>query len=450
MNQMKKLSILLAIVSLMIVVTACNRRDKYRNPELTGSEEVSSGTVTGADSDTNLPQGEGNPYQNMTAEELLTLYQETPEHSRISTPHAFDTPYYYIFASDTAYTGGQAYSKLTGQIVTLCKDMTCSHKGEDSCLFKDEIAECFVMGNRVYILVSSISAGYKLYSLNLMLDDVELIYEWENTDSPSRFSTYNGKIYMMGSMVSEDQNVTRALFVLNPQTKTCAFAMEEHFTFQSGSFINGILYYTNQDGSLWQCDIATNAHACLLPASLLNLEQGDVRFIVSGSYSSLHLNVRKQSLVKNRMLYYDVNTGNIVQDQEVITEKKGRLLGWTDKGQYCLLNHDTIEYEDDPHYTYYTDRLNGLVNNSGGKIWFRQSGEDEWTLLASLKTDDIPDAIRYVAAMDAKSMLVAYSTYKDFDNVYNGYQKNTEEDLCIRYAVIDLETGAVYKNDLVY
>ena len=130
MNQMKKLSILLAIVSLMIVVTACNRRDKYRNPELTGSEEVSSGTVTGADSDTNLPQGEGNPYQNMTAEELLTLYQETLEHSRISTPHAFDTPYYYIFASDTAYTGGQAYSKLTGQIVTLWKDMTCSHKGE--------------------------------------------------------------------------------------------------------------------------------------------------------------------------------------------------------------------------------------------------------------------------------------------------------------------------------
>jgi hypothetical protein len=397
------------------------------------------------------PEGKKTPYQNMSAEELLTLYQETPEHSRISTPHAFDTPYYYIFASDTAYTGGQAYSKLTGQIVTLCKDMTCSHKGEDFCLFKDEIAECFVMGNRVYILVSSISTGYKLYSFNLMLDDVELIYEWKNTDSPSRFSTYNGKIYMMGSIVSEDQNVTRALFVLNPQTKTCAFAMEEHFTFQSGSFINGILYYTNQDGSLWQCDIETNAHSCLLPASLLNPEQGEMRFIVSGSYSSLHLNVRKQSLVKNSMLYYDVNTGNIVQNNEVIAEEKGKLLGWTEKGQYCLFNHDTLEFENDPHYTYYNERLgNGLVNNSGGKIWFRQGAEDEWTLLATMKTDEIPDAIHCIAAADDKCLLVAYSTYRDFDNVYNDYQATTDMNSHKRYALIDLETGAVYKNEQSY
>ena len=93
---------------------------------------------------------------------------------------------------------------------------------------------------------------------------------------------------------------------------------------------------------------------------------------------------------------------------------------------------------------------NWLVNDSGGEIWYRQNTDDELTLFTVMKTDGIPDAIRAIAAMDGKTIVVTYSSYKDFANVYNQYQKITEDNLRIRYAVIDLETGAVYKNDLVY
>ena len=71
-------------------------------------------------------------------------------------------------------------------------------------------------------------------------------------------------------------------------------------------------------------------------------------------------------------------------------------------------------------------------------------------LLATLTTNDIPDAIRSIVAMDGKTLVVEYSTYEDFDNVYNGYQKITGINWELRYAVIDMETGIVYKNGAVY
>ena len=52
--------------------------------------------------------------------------------------------------------------------------------------------------------------------------------------------------------------------------------------------------------------------------------------------------------------------------------------------------------------------------------------------------------------MDGKTLVVEYSTYEDFDNVYNGYQKITGINWELRYAVIDMETGIVYKNGAVY
>lgn len=70
-------------------------------------------------------------------------------------------------------------------------------------------------------------------------------------------------------------------------------------------------------------------------------------------------------------------------------------------------------------------------------------------LLVRMQTDGIPDAIRYVVATDGKTLVVSYKTYKDFENVYNDYNKLTSGD-SLRYAVIDLETGIVYKNGAVY
>ena len=101
----------------------------------------------------------------------------------------------------------------------------------------------------------------------------------------------------------------------------------------------------------------------------------------------------------------------------------------------------------------------GVISDSGspyeltskieGQVW-QTVVKPEEVQTTVMKTDGILDAIRANAAMDGKTMVVTYSSYKDFDNVYNQYQKITEDNLRIRYAVIDLETGAVYKNDLVY
>ena len=150
-------------------------------------------------------------------------------------------------------------------------------------------------------------------------------------------------------------------------------------------------------------------------------------------------------------MYYDLSTGETMTKESFMDEETGELNAWNQTGQYFFLKHNTPAYKDDPHYTYYNDKVeNWLVNYSGGEIWYRKSADDELTLLATLTTNDIPDAIRSIVAMDGKTLVVEYSTYEDFDNVYNGYQKITGINWELRYAVIDMETGIVYKNGAVY
>ena len=242
-----------------------------------------------------------------------------------------------------------------------------------------------------------------------------------------------------------------SLFVFDPQTNTCSAATDPNFTFQSGRGLGRYLYYTASDGALWQYDIDTEERKCLLKASLLNPEDGDVRFIVVGRAGTSHLMVLRQSVTANSVLYYDLSTGETMTKESFMDEETGELNAWNQTGQYFFLKHNTPAYKDDPHYTYYNDKVeNWLVNYSGGEIWYRKSADDELTLLATLTTNDIPDAIRSIVAMDGKTLVVEYSTYEDFDNVYNGYQKITGINWELRYAVIDMETGIVYKNGAVY
>ena len=125
-------------------------------------------------------------------------------------------------------------------------------------------------------------------------------------------------------------------------------------------------------------------------------------------------------------------------------------LMWNNAGQYLLTKHNTASYVNDPHYTYYNDMIeNWLVNYSGGQLWYRQDSYDELSLLVYMQTDGIPDAIRDVIATDGKTLVVYYNTYKDFDNIYNNYNKETRGDDPIRFAIIDLQTGTVYKNNYI-
>ena len=205
------------------------------------------------------------------------------------------------------------------------------------------------------------------------------------------------------------------------------------------------LYYTASNGALWQYDIDTAEQKCLLDTSLLNPEEGDIRFIVSGRAGTSHLRVMRQSVIKSATLYYDLNTGEVITQESIMPEETGTLKAWTQTGQYFVLKHNTSDYEDDPHYTYYNDKVeNWLVNYSGGEIWFRPDSNSELSLFVRMQTDGIPDAILSIVATDGKTLVVTYKTYKDFENVYNDYNKLTGGDSW-RFAVIDLETGVVYK-----
>ena len=86
----------------------------------------------------------------------------------------------------------------------------------------------------------------------------------------------------------------------------------------------------------------------------------------------------------------------------------------------------------------------------GGEIWRKDSISGDISLVARLSTDGIPDVVCTICATDGKTLVVSYKTYKDFDNVHNGYAQSghdsAEED-GDRYAVIDLQTGVVYKNE---
>ena len=450
----KKL-LILAMAFLLLFFSACNRRDQYRNPQGTDANEKDSQKDSQMESQTDVESGvdmfigEGNPYKKTTAEELLSFYRESSARSKLSTDTVIDTPYYYIYRENMSKTGGKAYSKLTGKVVTMCKTIGCDHTTEE-CVYQGLIRAHFLLDDRIYLLISKLDTTYFLYSCNFMLDDIQKVYEWSYDNCPEDFMPYQDRIYTVGQLPSEDGvAITCSLFVFNPQEKT--YTAADDFTFPAGRFIDGLLYYTAQDGALWSYDIETQAHTCLLDASLLNREEGDIRFNAFGMVGENHLSVFIQNVLNAKICYYDLHTGTLISENDLISKEEGSLEAWTQTGQFYLLNHTTTAYESDPHFAYYNDKVeNWLVNDSGGEIWYRQNTDDELTLFTVMKTDGIPDAIRAIAAMDGKTMVVTYSSYKDFDNVYNQYQKITEDDLCIRYAVIDLETGAVYKDDLVY
>lgn len=448
----KSIAIVLAVLSILTVLTSCNRRDQYRDP--IGTSTSAWETITEASTDkspgTSIQLTEGTPYEGMSSEALLTAYREASDYKKLSTDIVANTPYYYIFNKATFGNGGQAYSKLTGNTVTLCKDLTCDHRS-DTCLFYGQIDECVLLNDRIYMLMTMFDGNYRLYSFNLMLDDVKQAYEWKESESPDRLSIYNGRFYMMGNIVTEDESIKQSLFVFDPQNNTYTAALVNGLTFQSGWIMENILYYTASDGTLWQYDIDTTEQKCLLDASLLNPEVGDVRFIVLGKAGTSHLCVMRQSVIKSATLYYDLNTGEIVSQESFMSEEIGAMKAWTQTGQYFVLKHNTPDHEKDPHYAYYNDKVeNWLTNDSGGEIWYRTSTDGELTLLALMTTDRIPDAIRSIVATDGRTIVVQYSTYEDFPNVYNDYQKITGNNLETRYAIIDLETGIIYKNSMVY
>ena len=85
------------------------------------------------------------------------------------------------------------------------------------------------------------------------------------------------------------------------------------------------------------------------------------------------------------------------------------------------------------------------------EIWSCQNAEDELFLFTIIRTDGIIDAIRYIALMDGKTMLVGYIIHtKIFQMPYNVSWTIAGTNRNMRYALIDLETGTIYRNGSLY
>ena len=125
----KSIAIVLAVLSILTVLASCNRRDQYRDPvgtetsaetttpttnavsdqpddpdETTG-QESESGTTPVNPGNPPSPEGTGNPYEGMSKDDLLALYQQTSERATLSSDMVINTPYYYLFCRDTYEIG---------------------------------------------------------------------------------------------------------------------------------------------------------------------------------------------------------------------------------------------------------------------------------------------------------------------------------------------------------
>ena len=163
------IAILLAFMTVTAVFASCSRRDQFRPDETdasTGEQTTvagqpgvnnpgesnptdtnqSGGDVTDPNTTTpDIPIGDpstgdaengkitGNPYEGWTADELYASFMEDQERSVYNNTNDIfgNTPYYVIL--DVQY-GGSMFSKLTGQVVKICKDPLCDH---EDCIFSN-------------------------------------------------------------------------------------------------------------------------------------------------------------------------------------------------------------------------------------------------------------------------------------------------------------------------
>ena len=453
---MKKIGIiLLAILSICTVLTSCNRRDQYRDPiknEIneslpSDSHEKPNRPMDSESSDSTegsidkAPNSKNHPYDGMTADELSALYQTLGSIYSETTKKMINTPYYLIVTS--AY-GGLAYSKLTGEFVSLCKDPICNHQ---HCLFRDnvQIYDYIVSNERVYLLINYITS-VELYSFDLMMNDPQKEASWTGDDMPENLHLYNGKIYYSGFYLyeSEPQYTTFVLDLVSGDTTPLWGT--ERFTGMAGG-CGSKLYYISQN-AIYSYDLGTNQDTCLVPSSVLNSANGEIalyfRFANEKTMSYAVL-----STISGTGIYeMDLETGEISQCK---MQNDERISNVVRLGEYFyfFVRHDTTDYTDDKHYDYYIkqpEEAFGKANPSGGELWRCPITGGDAELVTYLSTDEIPDNIESIYTFDGKFVIVRYSTYQDYYNEYNTsfnpFDRNTKQ--YIRLALIDVTTGEVY------
>lgn len=420
----KALLITLAAALLVSSFASCtNRRDEIKENQ-THETETSIETTDGSYAD-------GSFYAGMSQDDFLSLYGEE-QFTMKSYREVINTPYYYIFTTGFI-PGGQVFNKLTNSMESMCKDPFCDHT---DCIFSAEQKSCeeyLVYKDRIYMLVSTQGVGpYYLYSMDLLLQDLRLDFEFPGT--------------LEGQDASGQSGISRGI--------------RECFFYEDAMYCSDI--YLDADGiispTLYKLDLKTKEYGILLEdtyVAVLSMKQyGHI-------LSWLDLDQER--------VYYDLEAGTYTEDYtpssfdvefpeeyKVIKHLLGNGFG------YVAVDHTTEMFADDPYYAYYASQKGDKMDKAvrcGGEI-YRMEGLDtediRLTPIIKLETDGIPDVICWFTT-DGETMLVKYETYKDFDNPYNTLQVSFDmlfmglEVLYTggpnaKYAIIDLDTGEVIKD----
>ena len=450
------ITVILAALMLASALASCSRRDQFRPPETdtpTGEQTTVAGqagdTPSGSTTDSsvqdppeNAPiQGEGNPYANSTKEELMSMYESASEWS---LGGGFNTPYYVIY-DNVIHNGGQAFSRLTGQTVTLCQDALCTH---ETCVFKKNscIEALTVTDDRIYMVISETIAGGEvlqqricLYSFDLTFRDPMLIRDWGTSgDGPQNniLLGYNGKILYVDNYYRDGKAVSTT-YVLDPETKTSELLWGEELFATVWDMEGDYIYYQDtQRRTVSRYHMVEMTHETVLP-DMLDPERGDILCTLSDVVGD-RLICSMISIVETYSFIYNMATKEI----EATIKTGGTLCGdWV----FYFKDHTDETYKDDPFYDYYLRQAGetfGQKNVSGGEIWVQPYGGEE-SRLVYLTTDDIPDNITKICGFDGRFLYIRVHRYLDYQNELNPNFNpfNTNEYI----ACIDTQTGTAYK-----
>ncbi len=446
---------ILATILLTASLVCCSYRDPLHLPETDAptegqatvadqpNGETSAGTTDSAiqDPPANTPiQGEGNPYEGKTKEELMAMYENASEWAWGT---GFNTPYYVILHNQI-HNGCQAFNRLTGQIESLCREPLCNH---EACVFKrnTRIEALTVTDGRIYMVISEpvtddeqLKNQISLYSFDLMFSDPKLIREWGTTgDGPQNniLLDYGGKLLYVDNYY-RDGEVIPTTFVMDPETGDSELLWGEDFLASVWEVEGDYVYY--QDSSrrtVSRYHMVEKTHETVLQ-DMLDPEHGDL-FCALSDVVGERLFCSMISTLETYSFIYHMTAKEIES-----TDKMGITL-CVDRVFY-FKNHTDEAYKDDPFYDYYLRQPGALYemdNISGGEIWMQPYGGEE-TRLVYLTTYDVPDHIT-ICGFDGRFLYVRVHRYLDYQNELNPNFNpfNTKEYI----ACIDTQTDTVYK-----
>ena len=470
---MKTKRIITAILAALMLATtfvSCSRRDQFRPPEtdaptgeqttVTGQPGVNHPTETnptetnpnGGDvTDTTMPPdipivtppvsgGEsdkitGNPYEGWTAEELYASFMEDQERSVYNETIAKgyclgNTPYYVILG---LRDGGYMFSKLTGQVTSICKDPICDH---ETCIFNQGTTPmlllCQVADDRIYIAMYQNKENKTvMYSFDLLMNDSKRLGEIE--DSPMDMYLFENKVYYITNVQVGNGQYARGVMVYDLDEKRVSPLWEDDIRRDRICFMSEYVWYTlSTSGALHRYNIHTKEDVEILSGSLLNREDGETAFeFVASQGEYVYYRKLLATGYSSNMIQYNMNTGE-TKDLGAVAVRI------YDNQFFRTVAHLTEEYKDDPHYEYYRDS-----GGAGGKIFEMDGETGELTQFVALSTDGIPDQFSAWLHMDGKYVIVLYQTYKDFHNYYS--PSIPEWARSQRYVVVNTETGQTYE-----